>query len=92
MSGATRWQACPALSRPLTLLGVERKFFVLSATLSAATFQALQALLPPLALFGLLLLAGRWALREDPQLLAVVAAARRCRRRYDPAKPVSGAR
>lgn len=87
MSGATRWAACPALSRPLTVLGVERTWFALAATFAVALFQILQTLLPPLTAFALLYLAGRWAGRADPRLLAVLAAARRCRPRYDPAKP-----
>lgn len=91
MSGAIRWAACPALSRPLTVLGVERTWFALSLMVALVLLQALGTLLPPLAAFALLCLAGRWATRADPRLLAVLAAAWRCRPRYDPAKPGRGA-
>lgn len=87
MSGATRWAACPALSRPLTVLGIERSWFALAMVVAGALFQILRTLLPPLAAFVLLCLAGRWATRADPRLLAVLGAAWRCRPRYDPAKP-----
>ena len=87
MSGATRWAACPALSRPLTVLGVERTWFVLAAVFGGVLFQALGTLLPPVAAFLLVCLAGRWATHVDPRLLAVLGAAWRCRPRYDPAKP-----
>ena len=82
-----RWTASPALSRPLAILGVERTFFVLSASGSAALFQATKTLLPPLVLFVVLYLAGRWAMSVDPRLIQIVAQARRYTPRYDPGKP-----
>ena len=82
-----RWTASPALSRPLTILGVERTFFVLAASGAAALFQATKTLLPPLVLFALLFLAGRWAMSVDPRLIQIVGQARRYTPRYDPGKP-----
>ena len=84
---AARWTASAALSRPMTIMGVERTFLVLSACAAACVFQLTKTLLPPLVLLAVLFLAGRWAMSVDPRLLAVVAQARRCSPRYDPGKP-----
>ena len=38
--GARAWAAYPALSAPLTMMGVERRWFLLSATLGMAMWNA----------------------------------------------------
>ena len=44
MRGLRRWAGYPALNRPLTILGVERRGFLLSATLGLAMWNATASL------------------------------------------------
>ena len=82
----TKWAACGALSRPLTILGVERRLFVLAAAMSLALFNATKTLLPAALAFACLYAAGRWLSAADPRALRVLSAARGRPRRYDPGK------
>jgi type IV secretory pathway TrbD component len=75
-----------SLSRPLTILGAERKLFFFAMCLGAATFNLLGSLLGGLLMFLLLYVAARWATRTDPQILRLFLTAAQFRRRYDPAK------
>ena len=80
-----------ALSRPLTILGAERKLFFFTMCLGAGTFNLLGSLLGGLLMFLLLYLLARWATRTDPQILRFLLTAPKLRTQYDPAKlsPVS---
>ena len=82
----TQWLSCGALSRPLTILGVERRLFVLSAAAGLALFNATKTLLPAALAFVALYGAGRWLSAIDPRALRVLAAARGRKARYDPGK------
>jgi type IV secretory pathway TrbD component len=62
-----------SLSRPLTILGAERKLFFFAMCLGVLTF---------LLLFFL----AQWATRTDPQILRFLLSAARLRTQYDPAK------
>ncbi len=84
--GACPWAAYPALSAPLTMLGVERLWFLLSATIGMAMWNAINSLLIGAATFGLLYGGGWWAWRVDPHMLTILRASVRFRTRYDPAK------
>jgi type IV secretory pathway TrbD component len=75
-----------SLSRPLTLLGAERKLFFFALCLGAATFNLLGSFLGGVLMFFLLYLAARWATRTDPQMLRILLTAATLRRQYDPAK------
>lgn len=75
-----------ALSRPLTILGAERKLFFFAMCLGAATFNLLNSLLGGLLIFFLLYGVARWATRTDPQILRFLLTAARVRREYDPMK------
>ena len=44
MRNAKVWGAYPTLSRPLTIMGVERRWFMLSATLGLAMWNAINSL------------------------------------------------
>jgi type IV secretory pathway TrbD component len=83
-----------SLSRPLTILGAERKLFFFAMCLGAATFNLLGSLLGGLLIFLLLYLVARWATTTDPQILRLLMRAGKFRSQYDPAKltPVSVAR
>jgi type IV secretory pathway TrbD component len=75
-----------SLSRPLTILGAERKLFFFAMCLGAATFNLLGTLLGGLLMFLLLYLVARWATATDPQILRLLLHAAKLRRQYDPAK------
>jgi type IV secretory pathway TrbD component len=75
-----------SLSRPLTILGAERKLFFFAMCLGAGTFNLLGSLLGGLLMFLLLYAFARWATRTDPQILRFLLTAAKIRRRYDPAK------
>jgi type IV secretory pathway TrbD component len=68
-----------SLNKPLTILGVERKLFMLAAFMSAATFN----------MFGSLVSLGRWATRTDPQILRILLNSSRQKTHYDPFKHAS---
>ena len=80
-----------SLSRPLTILGAERKLFFFAMCLGAATFNLLGSLLGGLLIFLLLHFIARWATATDRQILRLLMRAAKFRSQYDPAKltPVS---
>ncbi len=80
-----------SLSRPLTILGAERKLFFFSLCLGGATFNLLGSLLGGLLVFLLLYVIARWATTNDPQILRFLLTAAKLRNQYDPAKfsPIS---
>src|SRR6202158_4937129 len=75
-----------SISRPLTILGAERKLFFFALCLGAATFNLLGSLLGGILMFFLLFLVARWATATDPQILGLLFLAAKLRRQYDPAK------
>jgi type IV secretory pathway TrbD component len=75
-----------SLSRPLTILGAERKLFFFAMCLGAATFNLLNSLLGGLLMFLLLYVVARWATQTDPQILRFLLTAARLRAEYDPMK------
>lgn len=80
-----------SMSRPLTILGAERKLFFFAMCLGGATFNLLGSLLGGMLIFCLLFLFARWATGTDPQILRLLLASAKVRTQYDPAKfsPVS---
>ena len=75
-----------SLSRPLTILGAERKLFFFAMCMGAATFNLLGSLLGGLLMFFLLYSVARWATQTDPQILRLLLSAARLRSEYDPVK------
>ena len=75
-----------ALHRPLTVCGVERRLFFLALTLGAATFNLFYSFLAGLLMFGALYGFALWSTARDPEMLRILIASSRTRRRYDPAK------
>ena len=61
MRGKREWKAYGVLSEPLTVMGVERRFFLLSAVLGAAIWNAVNTLVGGLFVFGVLYVAGLFA-------------------------------
>jgi len=75
-----------SLSRPLLILGAERKLFFFAMCLGAGTFNLLSSLLGGVLMFLLLYFAARWATQTDPQILTVLLNGAHLRKQYDPAK------
>jgi type IV secretory pathway TrbD component len=75
-----------SLSRPLTILGAERKLFFFAMSLGAGTFNLLGSLLGGVLIFALLYAVARWATNTDPQILRLLLAAAKLRSQYDPMK------
>jgi len=80
-----------SLSRPLTILGAERRLFFFAMCLGAATFNLLGSLFGGILIFLLLYFVARWATKTDPQILRFLLTAAKLRNQYDPAKfsPIS---
>ena len=80
-----------SLSRPLTILGAERKLFFFAMCIGAGTFNLLNSLLGGVLMFLLLYFFARWATQTDPQILRFLLTSPKLRNQYDPAKfsPVS---
>src|SRR5437016_5696214 len=79
-----------SLSRPLTILGAERKLFFFAMCLGAATFNLLASLLGGLLVFLFLYLIARWATKTDPQILRFLLTSAKLRNQYDPMKFTPG--
>src|SRR5260370_28117149 len=73
-------------SRPLTILGAERKLFFFAMCLGAATFNLLNSLFGGLLMFLLLYVLARCATQTDPQILRFLFTAAKLRAQYDPIK------
>ena len=86
MTGKRRWNGYPVLSRPLMILGVERRWFLLSATLAVSLWNAGDSLLAAIFVLALLLAVGRLAWKQDPNMLSLLREASRSKVRYDPGK------
>lgn len=80
-----------SLSKPLTILGAERKLFFFAMCVGAGTFNLLDSLFGGVLMFLLLYCVARWATKTDPQILRFLLTAPKLRTQYDPAKfsPVS---
>ena len=80
-----------SISRPLTILGVERKLFFFAMCVGAGTFNLLGSLLGGMLMFLLLYFVARWGTDTDPQLFRLLLTSARVRTQYDPSKfsPIS---
>jgi len=80
-----------SISRPLTILGAERKLFFFAMCVGAGTFNLLGSLFGGVLMFLLLYFAARWATETDPQILRFLLTSPKLRTQYDPSKftPVS---
>ena len=75
-----------SLSKPLTILGAERKLFFFAMCVGAGTFNLLDSLLGGVLMFVLLYIVARWATKTDTQILRFLLTAPKLRTQYDPAK------
>ena len=82
MRGRKPWRGHPALSRPRTILGVERRWFLLSVTL--ALWNTINSLPSAGMVFAALYVVSSLAWRRDPAMLAILRESTRFKTRYDP--------
>ena len=87
--GHVPWYGHPTLSRPMTILGVERRWFILSAVLGLSLWNAMNSLSAAALTFAIAYVAGLLAARRDPNMLSIIRGAASSRSRYDPGKPAS---
>src|SRR5713226_7926461 len=80
-----------SISRPLTILGAERKLFFFAMCVGAGKFNLLGSLIGGTLMFLLLYFAARWATQTDPQILRFLLTSPKLRTQYDPSKfsPIS---
>ena len=80
-----------SISRPLTILGAERKLFFFAMCVGAGTFNLLGSLLGGVLIFLLLYFVARWATETDPQILRILLTSPKFKTQYDPSKfsPIS---
>jgi type IV secretory pathway TrbD component len=80
-----------SISRPLTILGAERKLFFFAMCIGAGTFNLLGSLLGGVLMFLLLYFVVRWATETDPQFLRILLTSPKLKTQYDPLKfsPIS---
>ena len=81
--GTKLWHGYAILSQPLTIMGVERRFFLMSAVFGAGLWNAVNSLLVGAVVFVVMYVAGFFAWRYDQNMVLVVRAAVRYRGRYD---------
>lgn len=74
------------INKPLTIMGAARDLFFLSAVLGAGIFNLFGSLLGGLLIFGVGVLAGRYATQKDPQIIRILLASQRFKTQYDPLK------
>ena len=67
-------------------MGVERRWFMLSATLGLAMWNAINSLVTGGMIFVVLYVAGWLAWKKDPNMLSILRVSTRFKPRYDPAK------
>lgn len=74
------------LNRSLTLLGVDRRLFLMALGVGVASFNLFRSLSGGLLMFGVLYVFGLWATARDPSLLSVLLRSTGQRSFYDPMK------
>jgi type IV secretory pathway TrbD component len=84
--GPTYRPVYKALHRPLTICGVDRRLFFLALLLGGGTFNLFYSFIAGVLMFGALYGFALWASRHDPEMLRILLASAKARRRYDPGK------
>lgn len=75
-----------ALNRPLTIGGVERRLFLLAASVGLATMNLFSSAIAGLALFLVLFVLAQRVTAADPAMLRIILNASRYKTHYDPCK------
>ena len=75
-----------ALHRPLTVCGVDRRFFFLALLMGAGTFNLFYSFFSGLLVFASLYAFALWSTKRDPEMLRILLSSSKFRARYDAAK------
>jgi type IV secretory pathway TrbD component len=75
-----------SINKPMTILGAERRLFLLAAMAGGATFNFFGSFLGGLLIFIVLYTLALGATVTDPQILRILLNSAKFRTRYDPAK------
>ena len=67
MEQGKAWRGYPALSKPLTIMGVERRWFLLSATLGLAMWNAINSIVTGGLIFAVVVRRRILGLEARPQ-------------------------
>jgi type IV secretory pathway TrbD component len=74
------------MTRPLTVLGAERRLFFVALISGGAVFSLMHSLLGGIVLFIVGVIVAQRATRYDVEILRVLMNSTKFRRRYDPMK------
>jgi hypothetical protein len=75
-----------ALHRALTICGVDRRLFFLALLLGGGTFNLFYSFIAGVSMFAALYGFAWWASTHDSEILRILLASAKARRRYDPGK------
>ena len=75
-----------SLNKPLTIWGVDRRYFFFAVAMGGATFNMFASFVGGIVMFAALYVFARWATKHDPEILRIVLNSSRAKVLYDPAK------
>jgi type IV secretory pathway TrbD component len=75
-----------SLHRPLTIMGIDRRMFILAGTAGMATMEVAHSILGALMIFAACAAFGYWVTEKDPAFLMILLKADKFKARYDAAK------
>ena len=74
------------MNKALTIMGAERKLFLLALVMGAATFNFFGSLMGGIVMFAVLYGFARWATATDPQIIRILLNSSKFKIQYDPGK------
>ena len=84
--GSRQNKVYKAMNRPLTVLGAERRMFLVALITGGSIFSLLHSLLGGIGLFIVGVIIARIATKYDIEILRILFNSTQFRRRYDPMK------
>ena len=84
--GSRQNKVYKAMNRPLTVLGAERRLFLVALITGGSIFSLLHSLLGGIGLFIVGVIIARIATKHDIEILRILFNSTQFRRRYDPMK------
>ena len=84
--GSRQNKVYKAMDRPLTVLGAERRLFLVALITGGAVFSLMHSLVGGIGLFIVGVIIARIATKHDVEILRVLFNSGKFRRRYDPMK------
>ena len=75
-----------SLNKPLTIWGVDRRYFFFAVAMGGATFNMFSSFLGGILMFAALYVFARWATKHDAEILRIVLNSSRAKVLYDPGK------